>query len=158
MSCRFWSLQAMKGEKGIAGVSVGEGLSEELTDDFSKLNPTVRFSLLLMFFMCEFVCSKPTSCRDHYSRRPAAERHGVHHLISAGKPLIFCQDSLTVLNYNPSMLHSRSLLCSRSSFHDQTSPCTRLGHVLIRWPVTLWGEGCPSEEGGCPQTQKSLPV
>lgn len=34
----FWLfLQAMKGEKGIPGVSVGDNLGEELTDDsFSK--------------------------------------------------------------------------------------------------------------------------
>uniref|UniRef100_A0A3P9IJU3 Nuclear transcription factor Y subunit beta n=1 Tax=Oryzias latipes TaxID=8090 RepID=A0A3P9IJU3_ORYLA len=31
--------EAMKGEKGIAGVSVGEGLSEELTDDFTNPLP-----------------------------------------------------------------------------------------------------------------------
>lgn len=77
----------MKGEKGIAGVPVGEGLTEELTDDFSEQNPAVKLSSLFFFFLThEFVCSKPASSRDHHGRRAAAERHGVHHLIPAGKP------------------------------------------------------------------------
>lgn len=43
----------------------------------------LNFSLIIIHISA--LSSKPTASWDYHSRRAAAERHGVHHLISTGK-------------------------------------------------------------------------
>lgn len=69
LSCVFF--QAMKGEKGIPGVSAGDSLGEELTDDsFSKLLQSTQASDTLLTNRA--LISMPTSsvestpCEDGY--------------------------------------------------------------------------------------------